>query len=89
MIKYKVFIDLYYFIFEVLWVFLRFKWLLRGFFCIVCGIVYYIKYLLGVSDEVMLDYFKLILMIIEGFYLGCGILLIGDFNCFNISCFLL
>lgn len=84
-IKYKVLIDLYYFELEVFWVYFWLVWLLRGFFCVVLGIVYYILYFDGVSDVVMIDYFIILFIIIEGCFFGCGIILFGDFNWLNIN----
>ena len=87
-IKYKALTDFYHPEFEGLWAHLRPTRLPMGYPCIVFGTVYHTYHPAGASDGAMLDYLATSLTTIEGRYPGCGILITGDFNRLNITCFL-
>ena len=69
---------------EALWAWLRPSRLLRGVPCLIAGVIYHPYFNDSYRDAAFVNYLSASLTSMEGEYLGCGLLLCGDFNRLNI-----
>lgn len=74
--------------YEIIWLKFNLLRILCGFLCIILGFVYYFGWISFVEFDfyILNDYFFESLILVEVVFFNCGIIFIGDFNCFNISC---